>query len=711
MNMDGMKNYGDLIMSSTGPNTNAGASSTDQDPLVSKQPFNEDAMALFFINGLTHSKKKQEQTWHIDLDRWEMDYRDIKPPKVKPWVDAANFSTPVSSMAADAVIPRLVEDLYDYNEPIEMQSLDNTEDGPTLEKEANKLMKWDIESHDDLREQIWYYIENACYSGNAFTYTTMESEKEVVEEEFEFIVVEGQGVLMDVQIQEDEVTPAFLFAQNPPQDVQPMEPSEEVLLSLQEFGHIPVVQTGISKKQKWKKYGPKSTTWDNKGVVWPSDAESLDDAFATSFVGLKVCKTLNDIFKILNKNTESNEKNLLANLDKIRARELSEIFREVSDPKAQKALEDQVWRSKKMEFHLMFGQYDIDNDDLEEKVVLLVHEPSQTLLGWEEFGLDHGDCPIVNGVIKPRHKKVTGVGLMEMLYDSKGYLDALRNQRTDLRSLYIAPPRKYTKESGFNPATHKPGIGSNWELLDVSDNTMRIEHPPNYTGDSYQEEDVVRRDIQQRVAVNPNVFAAGDAKNQTFRGIMQLLEEGSKSRSMFKRWLAQGIQKIFYQRWRVYQQFWGREARKDPQVQEWVQQIIDSPNNPLTAQTLDALEHNFNLVLKATHDDKKVELARVEAKAELLGNHPLIQQSPPHQRKMLVELLQTLNDKDPESSVPTLEEIQEYQVQVEMEAQRRLAEEAKEQELQDAFEDEKSKERGRQEMLDQLTGGRNGSGG
>jgi hypothetical protein len=662
--------------------------------LINK-PFNEEEMTNFYCDWVEDNIDNLKETYHVDLEKWHMDFEDIKPPKTSPFSGCANFSAPVSSSQSDATTPRIIEDVYGYNEPIDVYLLDESDPQETVRLEAGmtKMMKWDIEAHEDLRDNMWYFIENAVWSGNGFMYTFMDMEKEWIEEEFDVIRIDGE-----VQVDESG-------------NYVPVIP--DVLDALDLEGVEYEVGTVIEKSWKWKRYNPTSICVKNENVVWNEDAESLEDAFETGFVALKIHKTLDQIYRMLKQDEDNENAALYDNLTKVALDEKARsVFKQTTDKLDIKAkreiLTARDYKTKKMEFHLVFGRHDVDNDNLEEQVVMLMHIPSKTLLGWEKFQYDHGMCPIVSGCIKPRHKKVIGKGIPEMLYDIKGYLDSSWNQRIDYRTQQINPPLAYTKRSGFKPEIHRRGHNQKWELDYIDDSNLRYFWAPSIDSSVFRDEEMMERYTQNRTGASNTVMGAPDDKNQTFRGIITLLEQTDKFRGGFKRWISQATQKIFYQRYRLYRQYWVGEAGEDDQVNEFVTTVIDSPANSIGQDGLDALNHNFNITMKATNEDKKIKLMQTREKYQLLMQEPLVAQSPSYRRDLLIEVLKSMGETEPEKDIPTEQEYEEYQYQLTLQAQRQIAEEQAQAEAEEnqrqVFEEEFNKEQGREEVLEQLEG-------
>ena len=128
--------------------------------LLQEEPFNEETMLLYFHSRMEDALKALEAEYHPDLDKWYNDCRDLKIKTSTPWTKSANHSYGTTSSSVDALTPRLVEDLMGYSQPIEMVG-DDTDQGKIDEREMNKIMKWDVDAHEDLQEEIWYFIQNA----------------------------------------------------------------------------------------------------------------------------------------------------------------------------------------------------------------------------------------------------------------------------------------------------------------------------------------------------------------------------------------------------------------------------------------------------------------------------------------------------------------------------------------------------------------------
>jgi hypothetical protein len=645
---------------------------------IEEKPFDLEDFSRIIGQGITSEYKQMKNTIHKDWDAFDRDARDLKLPKNRPYLGCANHSVSVTSSNMDGIVPREIEDLFDYNEPIEFQILDDTDEDKSIAISGNKLMSWDIEGHEDLREEIWYFIENANKFGISFAYTFWEEEKDWdwIEEQV-IVMPNGQTMPYSDQIivQHQKMQQVAAAAQAQGQQVPP----------------LPDLQVTVNSKKvyQWVKYNPKTICLDNYKVCWNSDATSLDDAFKNGFVAIQIDKTLDEIFKIM---LDNPNQALFQNLIELRNALNKSKTLDNKNINAQ-------WKTKKIPFWLFWTKADVNNDDIEEQVCGLMfcdENSSYTKnIGLELYALDHKECPIVGGRIKPLHKKVNGIGIPEMLFADKQYLDTLRNQMDDFRRLYAIPRRLYDEQSGFNPAIHKYELGANWPLNQGFQNHMEIEQITPYTQDHWKEFETVLNMCNQRIGSSQIEKGAMPDQNMTFRGMIQLLEESSKTRSMFKRWLGQSIQKIFYHRFRLYQQYWGREARKDQQVQNWISQILRGTINtemPINEEILTVLDHNCNLILKATNEDKKLNELKARDEFELLL--PYLQQPgfEVELNQAYVELLRAMGSKNPTSKVPDLQKVMQRQMEIQKQAMEQMYQEQVQHQEQQRQEDVKKEE-------------------
>lgn len=644
-----------------------------KDPLAIDMPFSEDTMTEYFHSKMNADLEDMKATVWVDFERWESDWNDWK---IKKSNNRNNISSPVSSTAVNSTTPRLVNDLFGYAYPVSVTG-DNTPLGKQLESEGRKFFAYHLESNLELNRQMWHGISNSCGIGVAYEYTCWKEEKEYYtrEEVINLLIVNGQPAL------------------DP--NNQPIQPTPEIIQKLQSQQiNFQILPKKIQVQDwRYKKYGAETKCLDEKHVVYSSDAISLQDAFETDYVGIRVFKTLDQILGAIN----SEDKDLL--YSKINAIKAKEFATDKSKSEAKDFINS---RSKKIEFWLIFGRYPIDGKK-ESQISLLLHPGTKTLLGYQEFEYDHNRCPVVALNIFERHDRIIGKSIPELLYDLKTYLDKSRNQRLDLRDQHLDPVVVHSTKSGYDKASMKFGMGQSWELDDI--NELRIEKIDSFDNGQYRDEEMILADINKITGLADIAYGMEPSTDQTFRGLQQILKEGSESRGMYKKWLSIGIREIFYQIYRLYQQYIFKK-QNDPKVQEFVQNILDNGNKFITPQTIQALNHSWNIIIKATNDDKQLRLLKAKEKHDFLVDDPNVQASPEHFRKLKVDVLSAIDDQDPEGSYPTtqqLEQLQQQRVTIAMkEIEAEKAKVAEQQRIEGIQNEEFNKELGRQEVKQEL---------
>ena len=147
----------------------------DEAPL----PFNASEMANYIGTTLRGIIKDTEEFFKF-MDQVEADYRDKKPEKTEPFIGCSNISIPISSTFTDAVIPRLIEGLFDHNPPFEVIPVSSN--GQDYRNLILKFLLWDVKSNADLKEALWHFIGNSAIYGTGFAETYFVQEKHVVKD-------------------------------------------------------------------------------------------------------------------------------------------------------------------------------------------------------------------------------------------------------------------------------------------------------------------------------------------------------------------------------------------------------------------------------------------------------------------------------------------------------------------------------------------------
>lgn len=607
------------------------------------QKFNKKRFTQYLCDQMKKIKADKDKANPV-FDQFYRDWRDIKLPKNYPWVGCANWSVPVTSSLTDVIIPKIVEGIFDKNPIVDVKARNSTGNN-YRDKVKQFIIDWDIAGNEELLKEIWMFIQNTCIYGTGFVKTIFEQERGVRTIEYDTYVINGQIV------RNEEGEPLKVTEE------QSMEYAQQGI----QFDTIPTKE----KEEYWKKYRPSTTTQDIKRIYWSLDADSIEDAYETGIVATMFFSTKDKLKRRL----KDDPKKLYKNLDKVKIKAIESSHSGNDEDSRRK--KEFAYKTKKMPFYEMLVNYDIDDDGLEEKVVAIVHLESETLLGYEEFQYDHEECPIVAGHIKPVDNNVLGIGIPEMLYDSKAQIDSEHNARTDRNALNNNKPLMYEDNSGFNVDTHKFGPGRRWPVKDMK--KISFLDTPNNEINSEKEENLNFQYAQRRSGQFDNQMGKSDPRNKTATGILALLQEGNIPIRHFIRWISLAIAQVVNQRWALYNQFWGNA--NDEEINRWIDEILDSPTNPLGKEDRDAFKHEMNIYFTASKESKERELQKAQSTYDIVQTNPLFQQFPYALREMTVELLRQIGYADADKKVPTQEQILQYQAEVQKEALKKLQEE------------------------------------
>jgi len=635
-----------------------------------KQPFSEENLAIYIGKMLDESLGDRTE-YDKKLDKWWRDFRDIKLEKLLPFLGCSNWSVPMTSSAIDAIIPRIVEAIFDLDVPVIIKAMNTTAE--QFKEDFEKFVCWDIDNDDDLKKSIWFFILNAVALGTGFVETTFQKEKETVEEEVEgYIALGGEEPIIDPETGErlevtDENTLNF-FEQPINSSFNPeIDPPENQFLD-----PIPYeIVEFIEKKTRWKKFNPTHEIIESKDIYFPAESKSLEDAFQNSGVFVRKADTKDFLRRML----KQDDKQLYSNLDETKIDNLQVREIDVDDQTKKNDLWEYLSKSKKVEYWRCFVKFDVDDDGIDEQIVALYEPKSKKVFGWEKFPYKHGKCPITEGCIKPLPNKVMGVGLAEMLYDTKGLKDHITNSLSDKLADGNDPVLLYTKASKFNPYVHQRGFAKNWRLGSITPENIRFLETPKNNFETFKFAEEVDKQGERRSNIDGRSQGVPNYKdtNDTKGGIQAVINEGNFTFRHYIRWISLGIREILSQRYALFQQYWGDEA--DEEVADWIEQILDRPDNPLRGQLEDggtdkfeAIKQNFNIVLKASNVDKDIETQKAKIVLTMTQTEPLYQEDIEAKIRAIKNFYQSLGIKDTEGLIPSLEKINERQTTIQAEA-------------------------------------------
>ena len=617
------------------------------------EPFSKESMLRYLSDFVKSSLSAHDEFFKL-CDLWFNDYRDIKPfEKIFPYKGSANYSRPITSSSCDALICRIIEGILGFDLPLDILALNQT--SSQFRDKMKEFINWDLKSHDRIYEQLWYMAANTVIYGTGYVNTYFVAEKKLDNYTYNGYVADG-----DEEPIKDEDGIAY-------------EVSEENDIKLNDL-QIPNQQQEITEKREvWSRYEPDLETLDIKDVLQIEDSEGIADSYESgSPIGARGYKTTND----LRREVHFGDNPLYKFVDEDMIRSFDpQIKQNEKDTRKRREIGTEKTKNKKIEFWTIFYDYDIDDDGFEEKCVALINVDNNKLLGYEEFQYAHGQCPITETFILPIHKQNKGVGVSEMLYDTKSELDHEHNTRSDYKDYLMNPILMTTQSSGFDSKFHRFGLRQHWDLEAITPDDIRFLTLPISGADMVSKDEEQRLELggQKRVGVNDHMSGQSDQYNQTKGGILAVIQENNIRIRHYIKWLAPSIKQIFYQRMSLYQEYYNTD---DQEILEKIQEILDVPENPFAMEDLGAMKGKYNIVLLATKEEKGTEIQKAQFLLEMIKNDPMAQEVPELFREVKVDMLRKVGISNADTIYPKSEAIQAIMVNRQKEAFKQMLAEA-----------------------------------
>jgi len=193
--------------------------------------------------------------------------------------------------------------------------------------------------------------------------------------------------------------------------------------------------------------------------------------------------------------------------------------------------------SKCVEVFEYWGKYDINGDGIEKECLICVAN-RKYVIRLDENPYEHKRKPFISFVDTQMPNEFWAIGEVEPLKNLQYELNDIRNQRMDNVTLILNRMWKVNKNGDVDEADLVSQAGG---IVHVGDNNaLEVIQTPDVTASSYNEETLVKADMQQASGVTDYTkgsSAGGKGNsalaNETATGIM-LLQEAGNARFKFK---------------------------------------------------------------------------------------------------------------------------------------------------------------------------------
>ena len=183
---------------------------------------------------------------------------------------------------------------------------------------------------------------------------------------------------------------------------------------------------------------------------------------------------------------------------------------------------------KKCEILEYWGLYDIDDDGVEKECLLVVANRNH-LIRAEKNPYKHGQRPFINFHDTDVPSEFWSIGEVEPIMSLQYELNDIRNQRMDNVTLILNRMWLVNKGADVDEEELVSQAGGVIHAGDI--NGIKDLSTPDVTGSSYNEETLVKADIQQASGVTDFTKGMGNQggalANETATGIMILTEQGN----------------------------------------------------------------------------------------------------------------------------------------------------------------------------------------
>ena len=491
-------------------------------------------------------EKENDTKLRKNIEKWQKQYKGIKPSKSWPWPDCANVSVPVSRSRTDIAHVRLIESIFGRKKIVIIKAMKKEfiEVAKKVEEAFNHFLKHTIKLKENLNSPLLQCTKI------------------------------GTGVVKLDHIEKKK--PVYRYA----------TPQEEAEPSIHKYNLAGTKNKAVKYVETLYR-GPTIYPIDRSDFIISSDATSIDDAYLVGFrftlrkpqIELKVRQGLykREEADLITQPTEPSEgKKTRA---KLQGKEI-----------------DKTEYEKPYEVCELWFDYDVDEDGEEDGIVVTFHEETGAILRAIYNPIFKQFKPFQDFVFYPTENAFDGEGICEILENLQVQVDTIVNQRLDRGTAINCP--WYLVDEDSNLATRignriKPGeIVKESGDLDKMVREMRFSDvPPS----AFQEEIGTVRYMDQAVGVTADIMGISTSDRPVFRETMAHLGESYKKFNYGAENVRKKIVECIYKLFEMFTQYQPSYTYYTEEGGVLEEKTVDFP--------VGAIRDGFNIELFASSDE------------------------------------------------------------------------------------------------------------
>lgn len=301
-------------------------------------------------------------------------------------------------------------------------------------------------------------------------------------------------------------------------------------------------------------------------------------------------------------------------------------------------------------------KYDLDNDGIEEKFLVVFHPDTSALLRFERFPYWHNRCNWITWRFKKRPKRHLGQSVPDQLIDINDEVDTQHNQRVDSRTITLVPSFLKLDTADFDPTRKDqkffPGV--TFKVMNFNQ-VKQFDIKQTDMGQSMQEESNLFQIADQRTGASQ--LRSGTQTKQDPRSpakkVALLLQQSGTRIDDHMRELRYGTEELGYQILELYYQFSPDEIsfpKYNPETQQFVRGQI---------QRAKLRKRNMFLQVARTSimDNPAQSVQRLMTIWQVALKEPLIAGNVLRRREVLYRLFTALRERDVEKIIPKVPQL------------------------------------------------------